>query len=133
MTLPSVAAFSPMRLSCMVLRNFHQETAKGVSGYESRFDWRDNFETFRYIHWCFLCRILQRRITKLSLVVVNNLIINSYLAFRFLLFSMETLLHLGIHTLFIPKADYIQLTEKLKKKSERNTNLLSPFFVRGRI
>ena len=28
MTLPSVAVFSPMRLSCMLLRKFHQKTAK---------------------------------------------------------------------------------------------------------
>ena len=31
MTLPSVAVFSPMRLSCMLLRKFHQKTAKGIS------------------------------------------------------------------------------------------------------
>ena len=32
MTLPSVAVFSPMSLSCMLLRKFHQKTAKGISG-----------------------------------------------------------------------------------------------------
>ena len=31
MTLPSVAVFSPMLLSCMLLRKFHQKTAKGIS------------------------------------------------------------------------------------------------------
>ena len=31
MTLPFVAVFSPMRLSCILLGKFHQKTAKGIS------------------------------------------------------------------------------------------------------
>ena len=69
---------------------------------------------FCYTHQCFICGILQRGITELFLVIVTDFLnncyiikirkckshgylINSYLAFCFLLFSMTTLLQLGVH------------------------------------
>ena len=68
---------------------------------------------FCYTHQCFICGILQRGITELFLVIVTDFLnncyiikirkckshgylINSYLAFCFLLFSMTTLLQLGV-------------------------------------
>ena len=43
-----------------------------------------------------MCGIVQRRHTELSLVVVNDFLINSFLAFCFLLSSMTMLLQLGV-------------------------------------
>ena len=79
MTLSSIAVFSPMRLSCMLLRKFHQKTAKGISETLAMSDnstGSNNFEPFRYTHRCFMCRILQRGITELSLVIVNDFLNN---------------------------------------------------------
>ena len=66
-------------LYCMLLRKFHQKYCEEYfrnSGYELRFDRSNNFEPFRYIHRCFLCRILELRITELSLVIVNDVLDN---------------------------------------------------------
>ena len=75
MTLPSVAVFSPMRLSCMLLRKFHQKTAKGISETLAMSDNSTEVIIFRYTHRCFMCKILQRGITELGLVIVNDLIL----------------------------------------------------------
>ena len=70
---------------------------------------------FCYTHQCFICRILQRGITELFLVIVTDFLNNCYIikirkckshgylipiwlfAFCFLLFSMTTLLQLGVN------------------------------------
>ena len=78
-TLPSVAVFSRMRLSRMLLRKFHQKTAKGISEtlvMSSDSTEGNDFEPFCFTHRCFMRGILQRGITELSLVIVNDFLGN---------------------------------------------------------
>lgn len=71
-----------MRLSYMLLRKFHQKTAKGISETLAMSDDSTEviilnfFVTYIGVSWSFLCGILQRGITELSFVIVTGFLNN---------------------------------------------------------